>query len=67
MKTLNVDGLPELVVRALATAVEALRREYHDVPESPKLEKKLPALPLWPGSAPPLETMRREEIYRDVR
>ena len=67
MKSIDVRGLPEPVARALEMAVDALRKEYGQGEEQPKQKKNsLKELPMWKGSAPPLEMMRREEIYRNV-
>ena len=67
MKTIDVQGLPEPVVRALQMAVDGLRKEFGPCEAEPKRKKQgSKELPMWKGSAPPLEMMRREEIYRNA-
>ena len=67
MKWIDVQGLPEPVVRALQMAVDGLRKEFGQCEAKSKREKQASReLPMWKGSAPPLEMMRREEIYRNA-
>jgi hypothetical protein len=59
METINVEGLPEPVARALEAVVQALREQLT------KDQKKEPSeLPLWPGTV--IGSLTREEIYDDV-
>jgi hypothetical protein len=59
MDTINVDGLPEPVVRAVEAMVQTLREQLA------KGEKKEPVeLPLWRGTV--IGSLTRDEIYDDV-
>ena len=68
MRNINVRDLPDPVAQALENMVQALRSQFHDEQAHNRVEKqKMPKdLPLWPGVAPPLEQMRREEIYKNA-
>jgi hypothetical protein len=56
MESINVEGLPEPVARAVQAMVQALREQLaHD-------QKKAPGeLPVWPGTV--IGSLTREEIY----
>ena len=59
METINVEGLPEPVVRAVEAMVQTLREQLA------KGEKKEPVdLPLWRGTV--IGSLTRDEIYDDV-
>jgi hypothetical protein len=59
METINVEGLPEPVVRAVEAMVQTLREQLV------KGEKKEPVeFPLWRGTV--IGSLRREAIYDDV-
>ena len=60
MKTINVDNIPEPVVRAMEAVVETLREQFRDV-EKPRHRVELP---VWPGKV--LGNLSRTEIYQDV-
>ena len=61
MKVLNIEGLPEHVVRALQNMVNALRQEFG----TPKTAETRPTLlPTRPGGV--IGNLSREEIYDDV-
>ncbi len=60
MKTINVEGLPDTVVKAMEVVVETMRKELHP-PEKPASPKPLPR---WPGKA--VGELSRREIYEDV-
>ncbi len=64
MKTLNVEGLPEPVVRALQTVVETLRGEHHVEPEDHHAKPTRRELPVLPGTV--IGSLSRKEIYKDV-
>jgi hypothetical protein len=59
METINVEGLPEPVARALAAMVQALREQ---LAKDQKTEPR--ELPVWPGTV--IGSLTREEIYDDV-
>jgi hypothetical protein len=59
METINVEGLPEPVVRAVEAMVQTLREQLV------KGEKKEPVeLPTWRGAV--IGSLRRKDIYDDV-
>jgi hypothetical protein len=59
MATINVEGLPESVVRAVEAMAQTLREQLV------KGEQKEPVeLPLWRGTV--IGSLRREAIYDDV-
>jgi len=60
MKTINVDNIPEPVVRAMETVVETLREQFHGV-EKPRHQVELP---IWPGKI--IGNLSRTEVYQDV-
>jgi hypothetical protein len=60
MRTINVDNIPEPVVRAMEVVVQTLREQLHDVDKPrPRVE-----LPVWPGEV--VGSLSRTEIYQDV-
>jgi hypothetical protein len=61
MKTINVEGLPEPVVRAMEIVVDTVRKQLHADERPPSRDK----LPVWPGKV--LGSMSRTEIYEDAR
>jgi hypothetical protein len=60
MKTINVDDIPEPVVRAMTAVVETLREELHKA-EKPRGKVELP---IWPGKV--VGKLTRTEVYQDV-
>jgi 4'-phosphopantetheinyl transferase EntD len=59
MESINVEGLPEPVARAVQAMVQALREQLaHDQQKAPR------ELPVWPGTV--IGSLTREEIYDDV-
>ena len=60
MKTINVDGLPDPIIRSLEVVVQTFREEIC-AEEKPREQVKLP---VWPGKV--LGPLTREEIYKDV-
>ena len=60
MKTINVDNIPEPVVRAMEAVVETLREQFHDF-EKPRYRVELP---IWPGKV--IGSLSRTELYQDV-
>jgi hypothetical protein len=59
MESINVEGLPEPVARAIQTMVQALREQLAQE------QRKEPAeLSVWPGTV--IGALTREEIYDDV-
>jgi hypothetical protein len=60
MKTINVDNIPEPVVRAMEVVVQTLRQQFHD---AEKLRPRVD-LPVWPGKV--TGNLSRTEIYQDV-
>jgi hypothetical protein len=61
MQQIDVSDLPESVDRAIDTMVQALRRQLHQSAPKPMVRE----LPRWDGQV--VGTLRREEIYDDVR
>jgi hypothetical protein len=61
MQQIDVSGLPESVAQAIDTMVQALRRQLGQ--SAPKAAAR--ELPRWDGQV--IGTLRREEIYDDVR
>ncbi|MBN1396270.1 MAG: hypothetical protein JW959_14700 [Pirellulales bacterium] len=61
MKTINVEGLPEPVVRSLEVVVKAVREQVH-TPVNPRPPVDLP---IWPGKV--IGDLTRRELYEDVR
>lgn len=59
MQTLDLDGLPEPVIRSLEQLVDALRERFSPREPAPG-ECELPS---WPGRV--LGGLSREEIYGD--
>jgi len=60
MKTINVDNIPEPVVRAMEAVVQTLREQFQDTGKPrPRVE-----LPVWPGKI--IGSLSRTEIYQDV-
>jgi len=57
MKTINVEGLPEPVVRAVEVVVETVRKQLH-TPEKPQTPVESPA---WPGKV--IGKISRTKIY----
>lgn len=60
MRTINVDGLPEPIVRSLEAMVHAVREEMNSA-DKPQQRVELP---VWSGRI--LCPLTREEIYKDV-
>ncbi len=60
MKTINVDGLPDPVIRSLEAVVHTLRVEIRGTEKARRRVK----LPVWPGKV--IGSLTREEIYKDV-
>lgn len=60
MKTINVDNIPEPIVRAMETVVETLRQQFHDT-EKPRHPIELP---VWSGKV--IGNLSRTEVYQDV-
>jgi hypothetical protein len=60
MKTINVDNIPEPVVRAMEVVVQTLREQFHEA-EKPRPQVDLP---IWPGTV--FGNLSRTEIYQDV-
>jgi hypothetical protein len=60
MKTINVDDIPEPVIRAMEVVVQTLREQFHDA-EKPRPQVDLPT---WPGNV--VGNLSRTEIYQDV-
>jgi hypothetical protein len=60
MKTINVDNIPEPVIRAMEVVVQTLREQFHDA-EKPRSQVDLP---IWPGKV--VGSLDRTEIYQDV-
>ena len=60
MKTINVEGLPEPIVRSLEVMVQAVREEISNAEKSRERVK----LSIKKGDV--LGPLTREEIYRDV-
>lgn len=61
MKTIDVDNLPEPVVKAMEVVVQTLREQFHPA-EKPRVRVELPT---WPGNV--LGNLSRTELYDDVR
>ncbi len=61
MRTINVEGLPEPVVRAMEIVVETVRQQLN-VDDRPRSRLQLP---VWPGKI--IGPMSRTEIYEDAR
>jgi hypothetical protein len=59
MESINVEGLPEPVARAIQAMVQALREQL-----AQDQEKEPAELPVWSGTV--IGTLTREEIYDDV-
>jgi hypothetical protein len=66
METINVKGLPEPVVRALAAVVDALRSQAPSEGVKKSIEKgeTRRELPVLPGTV--YGSLTRKEIYEDV-
>jgi hypothetical protein len=62
METINVEGLPEPVVRAVAAMVQTLREQLAKEEKQAKHEPI--ELPLWRGTV--IGSLSREDIYDDV-
>ena len=60
MKTIDVEDLPEPVAQAVASMVEAMRKQLQH--QSGK--RRRVDLPVWPGKT--IGRLTREEIYEDV-
>ena len=60
MKTINVEGLPEPIVRSLAAVAETVRDQLRDV-ERPRDRVRLSV-----KKGKVLGPLTREEIYKDV-
>ncbi len=60
MKTINVEGLPEPIVRSFEAMVQTVREEMGEA-EKPRQRVELP---VWSGEI--LCALTREEIYKDV-
>ena len=60
MKTINIEGLPEPFVQAIAVIVETVRKQIR-TKEKPQPRVKLP---VWPGKV--IGRLRREDIYDDI-
>jgi len=61
MKTIDVEGLPEPIVRAMETVVHTLREQLHGQ-DKPRVRVELP---VWPGEV--VGHLTRAEIYEDAR
>jgi hypothetical protein len=62
METINVEGLPEPVVRAVAAMVQTLREQLAQ--ETKQAKQEPTELPLWRGTV--IGSLSREDIYDDV-
>jgi len=62
MQSINVEGLPEPIVRAVEVMVQALREQL--TKEQKEETKEPPELPVWPGTV--IGFLTREEIYDDI-
>ena len=60
MKTINVDDIPEPIVRAMESVLETLRQQFHDA-DKPRHRVELPD---WPGKV--IGSLSRTELYRDA-
>ncbi len=60
MRTIDVDGVPEPIVRSFEAIVETVRHEFKQA-EKPRGRVELPR---WPGKV--LGALTREAIYEDV-
>ena len=61
MKSIDVQDLPEPIVRALVSVVTTIRGQLR---REQKHAERRQSLPVWPGTV--TQPLSREEIYGDV-
>lgn len=66
MKSIDVEGLPEPVAKAIELVVSTFKVQLAPKPaaQAPAPNAKVPILPRWPGKV--VGSLRREDIYADV-
>ena len=66
MKSIDVEGLPEPVAKAIELVVSTFKGQMASKPEdqAPAPKARVPELPRWPGKV--VGNLGREDIYADV-
>ncbi len=59
MKSINVEGIPEPVVRAFAFMIHAVRAQLKVQPQRPRVK-----LPVYKGKT--ISSLSRRDVYADI-